>query len=226
MRFNGLKSHLRLQKLRFLDAPGLFLLEIVLTGAYDLADVLANVLVLKWMIGALMGRDLIRAAWVLGGFLVYQLSVSFLWHWYFERVYPQWKERLEYKLNRRLYRIMLDADCRKYNEESYFHGYRRALQFTQTKMEETLEFYRQLFGSFLAGAVAVVIMSADQMIVVFVLLAFDGKPFLCQKSGGKKRTQSGMNRTKRMHCTRTIYGFFCERNMQQRGGFWAACHFS
>lgn len=59
MRFNGLKSHLRLQKLRFLDAPGLFLLEIVLTGAYDLADVLANVLVLKWMIGALMGRDLI-----------------------------------------------------------------------------------------------------------------------------------------------------------------------
>ena len=58
---------------------------------------------------ALMGRDLIRAAWVLGGFLVYQLSVSFLWHWYFERVYPQWKERLEYKLNRRLYRIMLDA---------------------------------------------------------------------------------------------------------------------
>ena len=94
MRFNGLKSHLRLQKLRFLDAPGLFLLEIVLTGAYDLADVLANVLVLKWMIGALMGRDLIRAAWVLGGFLVYQLSVSFLWHWYFERVYPQWKERL------------------------------------------------------------------------------------------------------------------------------------
>ena len=61
------------------------------------------------MIGALMGRDLIRAAWVLGGFLVYQLSVSFLWHWYFERVYPQWKERLEYKLNRRLYRIMLDA---------------------------------------------------------------------------------------------------------------------
>ena len=100
MRFNGLKSHLRLQKLRFLDAPGLFLLEIVLTGAYDLADVLANVLVLKWMIGALMGRDLIRAAWVLGGFLVYQLSVSFLWHWYFERVYPQWKERLEYKLNR------------------------------------------------------------------------------------------------------------------------------
>ena len=33
MRFNGLKSHLRLQKLRFLDAPGLFLLEIVLTGA-------------------------------------------------------------------------------------------------------------------------------------------------------------------------------------------------
>lgn len=77
MRFNGLKSHLRLQKLRFLDAPGLFLLEIVLTGGYDLADVLANVLVLKWMIGALMGRDLIRAAWVLGGFLVYQLSVSF-----------------------------------------------------------------------------------------------------------------------------------------------------
>ena len=63
MRFNGLKSHLRLQKLRFLDAPGLFLLEIVLTGAYDLADVLANVLVLKWMIGALMGRDLVRAAW-------------------------------------------------------------------------------------------------------------------------------------------------------------------
>ena len=61
MRFNGLKSHLRLQKLRFLDAPGLFLLEIVLTGAYDLADVLANVLVLKWMIGALMGRDLIPA---------------------------------------------------------------------------------------------------------------------------------------------------------------------
>ena len=56
MRFNGLKSHLRLQKLRFLDAPGLFLLEIVLTGAYDLADVLANVLVLKWMIGALMGQ--------------------------------------------------------------------------------------------------------------------------------------------------------------------------
>ena len=56
MRFNGLKSHLRLQKLRFLDAPGLFLLEIVLTGAYDLADVLANVLVLKLMIGALMGR--------------------------------------------------------------------------------------------------------------------------------------------------------------------------
>ena len=147
MRFNGLKSHLRLQKLRFLDAPGLFLLEIVLTGGYDLADVLANVLVLKWMIGALMGRDLIRAAWVLGGFLVYQLSVSFLWHWYFERVYPQWKERLEYKLNRRLYRIMLDADCRKYNDEAYFHGYRRALQFTQTKMEETLEFYRQLFGS-------------------------------------------------------------------------------
>ena len=47
MRFNGLKSHLWLQKLRFLDAPGLFLLEIVLTGAYDLADVLANVLVLK-----------------------------------------------------------------------------------------------------------------------------------------------------------------------------------
>ena len=133
MRFNGLKSHLRLQKLRFLDAPGLFLLEIVLTGAYDLADVLANVLVLKWMIGALMGRDLIRAAWVLGGFLVYQLSVSFLWHWYFERIYPQWKERLEYKLNCRLYRIMLDADCRKYNEESYFHGYRRALQFAQTK---------------------------------------------------------------------------------------------
>ena len=109
MRFNGLKSHLRLQKLRFLDAPGLFLLEIVLTGAYDVAAVLANVLVLKWMVGALMGRDLIRAAWVLGGFLVYQLSVSFLWHWYFERVYPQWKERLEYKLNRRLYRIMLDA---------------------------------------------------------------------------------------------------------------------
>ena len=86
MRFNGVKSHLRLQKLRFLDAPGLFLLEIVLTGAYDLADVLANVLVLKWMIGALMGRDLVRAAWVLGGFLVYQLSVSFLWHWYFERI--------------------------------------------------------------------------------------------------------------------------------------------
>ena len=165
MRFNGLKSHLRLQKLRFLDAPGLFLLEIVLTGAYDLADVLANVLVLKWMIGALMGRDLIRAAWVLGGFLVYQLSVSFLWHWYFERVYPQWKERLEYKLNRRLYRIMLDADCRKYNDEAYFHGYRRALQFTQTKMEETLEFYRQLFGSFLAGAVAVVIyIRMDQML--------------------------------------------------------------
>ena len=182
MRFNGLKSHLRLQKLRFLDAPGLFLLEIVLTGAYDLADVLANVLVLKWMIGALMGRDLIRAAWVLGGFLVYQLSVSFLWHWYFERVYPQWKERLEYKLNRRLYRIMLDADCRKYNDEAYFHGYRRALQFTQTKMEETLEFYRQLFGSFLAGAVAVVIyIRMDQMIVVFVLLAFVASRF-CVKS--------------------------------------------
>lgn len=197
MRFNGLKSHLRLQKLRFLDAPGLFLLEIVLTGAYDLADVLANVLVLKWMIGALMGRDLIRAAWVLGGFLVYQLSVSFLWHWYFERIYPQWKERLEYKLNCRLYRIMLDADCRKYNEESYFHGYRRALQFTQTKMEETLEFYRQLFGSFLAGAVAVVIyIRMDQMIVVFVLLAFVASRF-CVKSLVEKRTQSGMNRTKR-----------------------------
>lgn len=42
MRFNGLKSHLRLQKLRFLDAPGLFLLEIVLTGGYDLADVLGE----------------------------------------------------------------------------------------------------------------------------------------------------------------------------------------
>ena len=182
MRFNGLKSHLRLQKLRFLDAPGLLLLEIVLTGGYDLADVLANVLVLKWMIGALMGRDLTRAAWVLGGFLVYQLSVSFLWHWYFERVYPQWKERLEYKLNRRLYRIMLDADCRKYNDEAYFHGYRRALQFTQTKMEETLEFYRQLFGSFLAGAVAVVIyIRMDQMIVVFVLLAFAASRF-CVKS--------------------------------------------
>lgn len=195
MRFNGLKSHLRLQKLRFLDAPGLFLLEIVLTGAYDLADVLANVLVLKWMIGALMGRDLIRAAWVLGGFLVYQLSVSFLWHWYFERVYPQWKERLEYKLNRRLYRIMLDADCRKYNEESYFHGYRRALQFTQTKMEETLEFYRQLFGSFLAGAVAVVIyIRMDQMIVVFVLLAFVASRFcvksLVEKTNAKRDEQN------------------------------------
>ena len=195
MRFNGLKSHLRLQKLRFLDAPGLFLLEIVLTGAYDLADVLANVLVLKWMIGALMGRDLIRAAWVLGGFLVYQLSVSFLWHWYFERVYPQWKERLEYKLNCRLYRIMLDADCRKYNEESYFHGYRRALQFTQTKMEETLEFYRQLFGSFLAGAVAVVIyIRMDQMIVVFVLLAFVASRFcvksLVEKTNAKRDEQN------------------------------------
>ena len=226
MRFNGLKSHLRLQKLRFLDAPGLLLLEIVLTGGYDLADVLANVLVLKWMIGALMGRDLTRAAWVLGGFLVYQLSVSFLWHWYFERVYPQWKERLEYKLNRRLYRIMLDADCRKYNDEAYFHGYRRALQFTQTKMEETLEFYRQLFGSFLAGAVAVVIyIRMDQMIVVFVLLAFAASRF-CVKSLVEKTNESGMNRTKRMHCIRTIYGFFCERNMQQRGGFWAAYHFS
>lgn len=195
MRFNGLKSHLRLQKLRFLDAPGLFLLEIVLTGAYDLADVLANVLVLKWMIGALMGRDLIRAAWVLGGFLVYQLSVSFLWHWYFERVYPQWKERLEYKLNRRLYRIMLDADCRKYNDEAYFHGYRRALQFTQTKMEETLEFYRQLFGSFLAGAVAVVIyIRMDQMIVVFVLLAFVASRFcvksLVEKTNAKRDEQN------------------------------------
>ena len=195
MRFNGLKSHLRLQKLRFLDAPGLFLLEIVLTGAYDLADVLANVLVLKWMIGALMGRDLIRAAWVLGGFLVYQLSVSFLWHWYFERIYPQWKERLEYKLNCRLYRIMLDADCRKYNEESYFHGYRRALQFTQTKMEETLEFYRQLFGSFLAGAVAVVIyIRMDQMIVVFVLLAFVASRFcvksLVEKTNAKRDEQN------------------------------------
>ena len=195
MRFNGLKSHLRLQKLRFLDAPGLFLLEIVLPGAYDLADVLANVLVLKWMIGALMGRDLIRAAWVLGGFLVYQLSVSFLWHWYFERVYPQWKERLEYKLNCRLYRIMLDADCRKYNEESYFHGYRRALQFTQTKMEETLEFYRQLFGSFLAGAVAVVIyMRMDPMIVVFVLLAFVASRFcvksLVEKTNAKRDEQN------------------------------------
>ena len=195
MRFNGLKSHLRLQKLRFLDAPGLFLLEIVLTGAYDLADVLANVLVLKWMIGALMGRDLIRAAWVLGGFLVYQLSVSFLWHWYFERVYPQWKERLEYKLNRRLYRIMLDADCRKYNDEGYFHGYRRALQFTQTKMEETLEFYRQLFGSFLAGAVAVVIyIRMDQMIVVFVLLAFVASRFcvksLVEKTNAKRDEQN------------------------------------
>ena len=113
---------------------------------------------------------------------MYQLSVSFLWHWYFERVYPQWKERLEYKLNRRLYRIMLDADCRKYNDEAYFHGYRRALQFTQTKMEETLEFYRQLFGSFLAGAVAVVIyIRMDQMIVVFVLLAFVASRF-CVKS--------------------------------------------
>ena len=195
MRFNGLKSHLRLQKLRFLDAPGLFLLEIVLTGGYDLADVLANVLVLKWMIGALMGRDLIRAAWVLGGFLVYQLSVSFLWHWYFERVYPQWKERLEYKLNRRLYRIMLDADCRKYNDEAYFHGYRRALQFTQTKMEETLEFYRQLFGSFLAGAVAVVIyIRMDQMIVVFVLLAFVASRFcvksLVEKTNAKRDEQN------------------------------------
>ena len=195
MRFNGLKSHLRLQKLRFLDAPGLFLLEIVLTGAYDLADVLANVLVLKWMIGALMGRDLIRAAWVLGGFLVYQLSVSFLWHWYFERVYPQWKERLEYKLNRRLYRIMLDADCRKYNDEAYFHGCRRALQFTQTKMEETLEFYRQLFGSFLAGAVAVVIyIRMDQMIVVFVLLAFVASRFcvksLVEKTNAKRDEQN------------------------------------
>ena len=195
MRFNGLKSHLRLQKLRFLDAPGLFLLEIVLTGAYDLADVLANVLVLKWMIGALMGRDLIRAAWVLGGFLVYQLSVSFLWHWYFERIYPQWKERLEYKLNCRLYRIMLDADCRKYNDESYFHGYRRALQFTQTKMEETLEFYRQLFGSFLAGAVAVVIyIRMDQMIVVFVLLAFVASRFcvksLVEKTNAKRDEQN------------------------------------
>ena len=127
----------------------------------------------------------------------------------------------------RLYRIMLDADCRKYNDEAYFHGYRRALQFTQTKMEETLEFYRQLFGSFLAGAVAVVIyIRMDQMIVVFVLLAICGKPFLCQKVWWKKRTKSGMNRTKRMHCIRTIYGFFCERNMQQRGGFWAAYHFS
>ena len=195
MRFNGLKSHLRLQKLRFLDAPGLFLLEIVLTGGYDLADVLANVLVLKWMIGALMGRDLIRAAWVLGGFLVYQLSVSFLWHWYFERVYPQWKERLEYKLNRRLYRIMLDADCRKYNDEAYFHGYRRALQFTQTKMGETLEFYRQLFGSFLAGAVAVVIyIRMDQMIVVFVLLAFAASRFcvksLVEKTNAKRDEQN------------------------------------
>ena len=63
MRFNGLKSHLRLQKLRFLDAPGLFLLEIVLTGGYDLADVLANVLVLKWMIGALMGRGCWEDFW-------------------------------------------------------------------------------------------------------------------------------------------------------------------
>ena len=225
MRFNGLKSHLRLQKLRFLDAPGLFLLEIVLTGAYDLADVLANVLVLKWMIGALMGRDLTRAAWVLGGFLVYQLSVSFLWHWYFERVYPQWKERLEYKLNRRLYRIMLDADCRKYNDEAYFHGYRRALQFTQTKMEETLEFYRQLFGSFLAGAVAVVIyIRMDQMMFSFCWRLWQAVSV--SKVWWKKRTQSGMNRTKKMHCTRTIYGFFCERNMQQRDGFWAACHFS
>ena len=120
---------------------------------------------------------------------------------------------------------MLDADCRKYNDEAYFHGYRRALQFTQTKMEETLEFYRQLFGSFLAGAVAVVIyIRMDQMIVVFVLLAFVASRFCVKR--WKKRTQSGMNRTKKMHCTRTIYGFFCERNMQQRGGFWAACHFS
>ena len=121
---------------------------------------------------------------------------------------------------------MLDADCRKYNDEAYFHGCRRALQFTQTKMEETLEFYRQLFGSFLAGAVAVVIyIRMDQMIVVFVLLAFVASRF-CVKSLVEKRTQSGMNRTKKMHCTRTIYGFFCERNMQQRDGCWAACHFS
>ena len=188
MRFNGLKSHLRLQKLRFLDAPGLFLLEIVLTGAYDLADVLANVLVLKWMIGALMGRDLIRAAWVLGGFLVYQLSVSFLWHWYFERVYPQWKERLEYKLNRRLYRIMLDADCRKYNDEGYFHGYRRALQFTQTKMEETLEFYRQFSGWCGSGRHLYPHGSDDRC---FRFAGVCGKPFLCQKSGGKNERKAG-----------------------------------
>lgn len=56
------------------------------------------------------------------------------------------------------------------------------MQFTQTKMEETLEFYRQLFGSFLAGAVAVVIyIRMDQMIVVFVLLAFVASRF-CVKS--------------------------------------------
>ena len=49
-------------------------------------------------------------------------------------------------------------------------------------MEETLEFYRQLFGSFLAGAVAVVIyIRMDQMIVVFVLLAFVASRF-CVKS--------------------------------------------
>ena len=56
------------------------------------------------------------------------------------------------------------------------------MQFTQTKMEETLEFYRQLFGSFLAGAVAIVIyIRMDQMIVVFVLLAFVASRF-CVKS--------------------------------------------
>ena len=190
MRFNGLKSHLRLQKLRFLDAPGLFLLEIVLTGAYDLADVLANVLVLKWMIGALMGRDLIRAAWVLGGFLVYQLSVSFLWHWYFERVYPQWKERLEYKLNRRLYRIMLDADCRK--RRSVFSWMPQGVAVyadEDGRNAGILPAAVRQFSGWCGSGRHLYPHGSDDRCVRFAGVC--GKPFLCQKFGGKNDRKAG-----------------------------------
>ncbi len=118
---------------------------------------------------ALMGRDLIRAAWVLGGISMYQLSVSFCGTGILKRVYPQWKERLEYKLNRRLYRIMLDADCRKYNDEAYFHGYRRAAVYTDENGRNAGIFTGSCSAVFLAGAVAVVIyIRMDQMIVVFL----------------------------------------------------------
>ena len=160
---------------------------------------------------------------------MYQLSVSFLWHWYFERVYPQWKERLEYKLNCRLYRIMLDADCRKYNEESYFHGIPQGVAvYTDENGGNAgiLPAAVRQFSGWCGSGRHLYPHGSDDRCVRFAGVC--GKPFLCQKSGGKNETQSGMNRTKKMHCTRTIYGFFCERNMQQvaGGGFWAACHFS